>query len=173
MIRDDKDTDRTKALMYTQKSDLATCCKATIDPSLSIAFCVEFQDGTRWFEQNNEPKGLRSEWLEIKDLVHAGNARIRKIWLFNIANSDKESTFDGACTEVENADGYFFAHKQVAQFGGASVSGHGIGWLKKDGMITVVWYNDGMGCINREERHPNTCEVTLIRNPPNGPLSNR
>jgi hypothetical protein len=152
--------------MYTPKLDLETLSKTAIDPSLPIAFCVEFDDGTRWFEQNNEPKGKRSEWLEIKDLVHSGAARIRKVWLFNTSNSDKETIFDGACTEVENADGYFFAHKMVATPGGPTVSGHGIGWLKKDGLITVVWYNDGMGCISREERHPNTCEVTLIRNPP-------
>lgn len=132
-----------------------------IDKSLTISWYLELDDGSKIFDSNNRSK---SQWLLLKEEWGNLNKKIVQMGLFNINNAIDENNIAGARTP-KNKKGYCFLRKAMAMFGGPSIDLWGLGYLNDDNkIVTILWYNDGMSLVEREERSKEKCLLGLIEN---------
>jgi hypothetical protein len=136
----------------------------SIDLSRDVSWCMEFDDGTRWFDKSNR-QGEVSEWLRAKKYVEEKGALIKRLYLFSSSNVTGDTSFNGAMTEDEFPSHFFFANKSIGGMGMPTSNHYAIGWKRENKMI-IVWYDQHMSCYNREERDVDESSPFVIRNGP-------
>lgn len=131
-----------------------------IDKRLPVSWCLEMDTGELIFDKDTHD---RTYWLKIKELLKNSGNKIKRMHMFSRANAKSENEFDGANTPT-NCVGYFYSKKILAQYGGPSFNLYGLGYVNNNGLVTILWYDDHMSLIEREERPIDKCQLGLILN---------
>lgn len=133
--------------------------RSTIDRQLSVSWCIEFDYNMKWFESSEG----RSHWVRARDLIQTHQLKIKRVHLFSINNIIDDITFNGTLTP-EYAKGYFFSQKVSVLLGNPVVDTYGIGYVNKNNILDIRWYDNHMSLLGRETRSIQIDQISYINN---------